>query len=590
MGACSTNSGIPQTKIDVHSARSPSSVQPVEDSNSTYFSGKKGRDKPAQSTPVAANKTSEEQSITVSLSQVAKELNMSVTELRVQAHELNNFIALGRYPNKSTCPRNMRSDRSLCRLIKEYKEPVAQSANEDEEPMPNTRYSGGIVPIRPQHFAQQQRMHYERLMKSIARQPADRVLAWVPRMTKNTGCPRNLSAAAIRKLENLLPDRRARLAMEKLYDHASICLQPKDAGYHPTHFRQALLRNLWGRSKEARASINRAALSRMNGLTEARTLYWAGKLQVRKTARNQYWKKLVVTHPLTHHALQVWSKMSVDPHQIFSSRPVHELQRSAHNGNPHLDIALRWLEALYLIDKKSGAQRLGNWIMEKYADNMSASNMMYVSAMKSSQNTPLNAIIFLTRRAKADPNFINDQTLRMLFPRPYLEVFAKHSGDLDTFLLMSIARQESGFNPKAKSHANAQGLLQLLPSTARQLAGGRNQNLYNKHTNVRLGVKYLDKQIKRFNSVELALAAYNAGPSRVPTWKRRYPTKDVELFMDLIPFKETRNYVSLIVRNNFWYEKLYRKDVDSLKYEKGRKTRSFLVGQLLRSNSGKATF
>ncbi len=589
IASCSTRSKIPPKQMDVQGARIPSDTRNQEQAkNSAYFSGKEVSQSAPQNNKEAMS--AEEQSITITLSQVAKELGMSPTELRVQAHELNKYIALGRLPSQSFCPRNLRSDQPLCSTIKNYREPLPQNKI-DEEPLPNKSYTGNIVPIRPHHFSQQQRMHYERLMKSIARLPAERVLAWVPSMIRTSGCPRNLSAAAIRKLENILPSKGAQVAMEKLYNHASVCLQPKDAGYHPTHFRQALLRHLWGQHRDARASINRAALSRVTGLADARTLYWAGKLQVKVAARNQYWKKLVLEHPLSHHALQVWDKMAVDPYKIFASRPLHELDRTAGNRNPHINFAFRWLEALYLIDKKTSAQRFGNWIMEKYSDEMSASNMMYVSAMKSSQNTPLNAIIFLTKRAKADPAFLNEQTLRMLFPRPYLEIFARQSGDIDTFLLMSIARQESGFNPQARSPANARGLLQLLPSTARELAGGRSQNLFNKHTNVKLGVKYLAKLVDRFNSVELALAAYNAGPSRIPTWKRRYQTNDVELFMDLIPFKETRDYVSLIVRNNFWYEKLYRKDIEKLHFSAhGKKTRSYLVGKLLQNNTATATF
>ena len=62
---------------------------------------------------------------------------------------------------------------------------------------------------------------------------------------------------------------------------------------------------------------------------------------------------------------------------------------------------------------------------------------------------------------------------------------------------------------------------------------------------------------ERFGSVEKALAAYNAGPNRVVEWERRYPVSNMLLFMDLIPFRETRNYVSKILCNNYWYEKLY---------------------------------
>jgi hypothetical protein len=57
--------------------------------------------------------------------------------------------------------------------------------------------------------------------------------------------------------------------------------------------------------------------------------------------------------------------------------------------------------------------------------------------------------------------------------------------------------------------------------------------------------------------VEKALMAYNAGPGRVPEWESRFPTQDMSLFMDLVPFFETRNYVAAILRNNYWYERVY---------------------------------
>lgn len=596
IAGCSSSSNEPAQRRsnDVAQAFRAGSMNKssLQSSNSKFFSGRKvasvkpkedSKQETAKKTPPKAV----ERSVTVSLKQIASELGMSTSRLKRETTQLNNYLALGRLPKGKYCPRNLNSSKSLCKLVKSHREPVVSSDIKKVE-LPSTSYKGGIVPIRPHHFARQQKMHYSRLMKSIARQPAQRVLAWVPRMLRDRGCPRNLSAAAIRKLENLLPQKAARLAMEKLYKHASVCLRPKDAGYHPTHFRQALLFKLWRKPNSARAAINRAALAKMDKLQEARTLFWAGELQTSKGARNQHWRKLVVNHPLTHHSLEVWRRMQVDPYQIFTSRPLIELERKPGRRDRDLNRAMRWLEALYLVDNKSSAKKLGNWIIRKYEDTLSESNLMYISAMKSSQNTPLNAIIFLTRRVRENPKFLNEQTLRMLFPRPYMEIFAEQSRGIDEFLLMSIARQESGFNPRAKSHANAHGLLQLLPSTAKEVAGRRVANLYDKKTNVSLGVKYLEKLVKRFGSVELSLAAYNAGPSRVPTWKRRYPTDNMHLFMDLIPFKETRNYVSLIVRNNYWYERLYRNEIEAIKLARNyrspasSKTRSEVVSQLLR--------
>ncbi len=561
----------PEFKIarDKRPARAQPARKPAENQNKTAAAQTAPSSSPEVATSEAApNPETQanphpEQSITVTLAQVGKELGLSTTELRVQTFELDKYLGLGRLPNKSICPRDLDSKASLCTLLREMRTKIV-SRNPEEEGGPEFSSGGSIVPIRPQYFMAQQNMTYGRLMRSISREPTERVLAWVPRMLEKRNCPRNLSAATLRKLENILPDMNAQIAMEKLYEHASVCMRPQDEGYHATHFRQALLRNLWGNKTGARASIIRAAQAPSDNVETPRTLYWAGSLQTKAAARNQYWKRLVGDYPLSYHALEVWRHLKVDPYEVFTKRPHLELSRSV-AGNPGLHESLRWLEALYLVDKQRSAQSLANWVMQRYGESMPETTLMYLSALKSSQNTPLNAIVFLTRRVNENPQFLNEQTLRMLFPRPYLEVFHDESDNMDPFLLMSIARQESGFNPKARSSANAMGLLQLLPSTARQMAGGRTvSNLYDERTNVGLGVKYLDGLVKRFESVELALAGYNAGPSRVPTWKKRYPTTDPTLLIDLIPFKETRNYVSLIVRNNYWYEKLYRNEMDLL--------------------------
>jgi|GEM_PF-1025283 len=564
LGACAS-SGNSQKELAINN--------PSKDSR--YFSGRKptavqkteSEEKSASTAPESQQDLTQEQSVTVTLAHVADDLKLSNTELRIQAHSLNNYLLLGRLPNKSTCPKGLSSDESLCKLITNMRrkiDPKASKEGGDDDDVPAARYTGSLVPIRPHHFMQQQNMHYTRVMRSLSRESTERVLAWVPRMLEKRNCPRNLSAATLRKLENMLPDKRVILAMEKLYEHAAVCLRPQDPGYHPTHFRQALLRQLWGNTNGARISITRAALSNLRGVEAARTLYWAGKLQPKDSLRNQYWKKLVGEYPLSYHALEVWRHLKVDPYEVFTRRPRLALNRSEPNQVPELKRALRWLESLYLIDKKQAAQKMAHWMMERYGEDMSEGTLMYVSALKSSQNTPLNAIIFLTRRVNENPEFLNEQTLRMLFPRPFLEIFHENSDEIDPFLLMSIARQESGFNPNARSSANARGLLQLLPSTANEVAGRHVANLYDEKVNVALGVKYLEGLVKRFDSVELALAAYNAGPARIPTWKRRYPTNDTNLLADLIPFKETRNYVSLIVRNNYWYEKLYRNEINLL--------------------------
>ncbi|NDD91764.1 hypothetical protein EBZ37_06740, partial [bacterium] len=91
--------------------------------------------------------------------------------------------------------------------------------------------------------------------------------------------------------------------------------------------------------------------------------------------------------------------------------------------------------------------------------------------------------------------------------------------------------------------------------------------------NVRLGVKFFRHLVTRFSGkVDLALAAYNAGPERVDDWLRRYQVEDPVLFVDLIPFRETREYVSLISRNYYWYLQIYARHIFDERLETAKKS------------------
>jgi soluble lytic murein transglycosylase len=147
---------------------------------------------------------------------------------------------------------------------------------------------------------------------------------------------------------------------------------------------------------------------------------------------------------------------------------------------------------------------------------------------------------------------------RILFPEPYWEVIRESSAknDLDPYLVASLIRQESEFNPSAVSHANAYGLMQLLPAVGKQMAreegleSFKTFQLLDPATNIRLGTRYLHKTLEKFGGVtEYALAAYNAGNERVTDWQASGPYKGIDEFVESIPFTETREYVQAIVRN-----------------------------------------
>ncbi len=152
-----------------------------------------------------------------------------------------------------------------------------------------------------------------------------------------------------------------------------------------------------------------------------------------------------------------------------------------------------------------------------------------------------------------------------LFPKAYwndLKRCAAANG-LDPYLVASLIRQESEFNPNAVSRANAVGLMQLLPKTGRvvaRLEKMRRYNpsqLYSPAVNLELGTRYFRGMVDKFGGFEYALAAYNAGSDRVEEWLNDGKYRDPEEFVESIPFTETREYVQAILRNASVYKQLY---------------------------------
>lgn len=154
----------------------------------------------------------------------------------------------------------------------------------------------------------------------------------------------------------------------------------------------------------------------------------------------------------------------------------------------------------------------------------------------------------------------------ILFPKPYwndLTRYARANG-LDPYLVASLIRQESEFNPTAVSRQNAWGLMQLLPSNGKRLAKElkirhfNQEQLTNPTTNLAMGTRYFKHMIDDFGGqVEYALAAYNAGSDRVKNWKGQGQYRDIYEFVESIPFTETREYVQAIMRNATLYRLLY---------------------------------
>ncbi|HEV3471039.1 MAG TPA: transglycosylase SLT domain-containing protein [Pyrinomonadaceae bacterium] len=153
----------------------------------------------------------------------------------------------------------------------------------------------------------------------------------------------------------------------------------------------------------------------------------------------------------------------------------------------------------------------------------------------------------------------------VFYPLAYWDIIVPEARarSLDPYTVAGLIRQESVFNPRAASHANAYGLMQLLVPTARLTArryGVDDQitaeSLFEPRLNIRLGTGYLRDQMDKFGRLEYVAAAYNAGPGRAAAWRASLPLQ-LDEWAEAIPFRETRGYVQGVVRNMLQYRRLY---------------------------------
>ena len=155
---------------------------------------------------------------------------------------------------------------------------------------------------------------------------------------------------------------------------------------------------------------------------------------------------------------------------------------------------------------------------------------------------------------------------RMLLPIEYAPLFAREARrhGLDPLMLVALVRQESAFDPKAVSVAQARGLMQLIPPTAKRVARQLQldrfsiDQLFRPRLNIRLGSQYLADRLAQFEGdIDRAVASYNAGPDPVNLWFSEGDYREAAEFVENIPYTETRNYVKIFHRNYHLYKRLY---------------------------------
>ena len=160
---------------------------------------------------------------------------------------------------------------------------------------------------------------------------------------------------------------------------------------------------------------------------------------------------------------------------------------------------------------------------------------------------------------------------KSFYPPAYAKIIHNNATilNIDPYFVKGLIRQESLFNSTVQSRAGAIGLMQIMPKTGRVLYAKSNKGksfnseiLFDPEMNIQLGIQYIDQLNKRFNKNKThILISYNAGPHNLKKWLKRFRhVNDPDVFVESIPFPETRKYVKKVLRNYGIYQTLYPKN------------------------------
>lgn len=169
-----------------------------------------------------------------------------------------------------------------------------------------------------------------------------------------------------------------------------------------------------------------------------------------------------------------------------------------------------------------------------------------------------------------------DKILKIIYPKTYKEVVQiyQEKYNIDENLIFALIKAESNFDNKAVSNRSAIGVMQLMEDTAKEVAiknkididyNNMKQELLNVDININIGTKYMTILLDKYESTEVALAAYNAGIGTVDNWIEKGVIKADGSDIENIPYKETNNYVRKILSNYKMYKELYKQTISYYK-------------------------
>jgi len=365
-------------------------------------------------------------------------------------------------------------------------------------------------------------------------------------------------------------------AKQAIYHYATLVTMFPNSTYAPSAHWRATWMNYRTRNYPEAARLMDEQIVRYAGGSEIPgALYWRGRIYEEEEHNFgqavNYDRKLTEVYPNSYYAILARQRLAVlgaqpgaAPAAALSSAqkgPAQDLTGALPENDIHLIKARLLANAAlneYIAPEIRASPTSNEWGALAQAE-IYVSYGEYTRALQSMKHS---GISFFTQPT----NQVPDIYWHLLFPQPYWTELVANAGanGLDPYLVASLIRQESEFNAGVVSHANAYGLMQMIPSVGKSMAkkhGIRHfdtRQLLDPSVNLELGTTNLKQVLDRFGGqVEYALAAYNAGDTPVRQWLASNDYKDVPEFVESIPYSETRDYVQAILRNREMYRALY---------------------------------
>lgn len=294
-------------------------------------------------------------------------------------------------------------------------------------------------------------------------------------------------------------------------------------------------------------------------LSKSRAAYWAGRAfqAALKTGVSNSWYNIASNYQTTFYGQLAQKALLVE----FSHSPSPPISKIQYDDGIDIKFYIETITALHSINKN----RLARKFLKALAlSNISKENFIRVATL-SNQIGYRDMSVYIARKAAKKGIFLMD------IGYPIIKL--PYKSGVEPALILSVIRQESNFDKKAKSRRGAMGYMQLMPKTAKEIGKILKVNFTlaqlkeNPTLNIVLGSEYLRRLLEKFDgSYVLALAAYNAGPLNVKRWMKNAgdPRKievDVIDWVERIPFRETRNYVQRVLENVTVYRRLYKTHV-----------------------------